>query len=486
MAEHVVALDLGTTGVRALVVHADGRVLSRAWQPLGVETPAPGRLEQNPDEMWDRSVEVMREALAASGLGAADLGGLGVVNQRSTAIAWTSDTGDALAPALGWQDVRTAERVAELVSIGIPVNTLASCTKFEWLLANDSAVASALRGGRLRFGTPDTWLTEKLTGGAAFVTDPGNAACTGLIDPVGLEWSPGILELFGLEADCFARLVSTAEVVGETPTDLLGAPVPVSARAGDQQAACFAQSVHEPGQSKLTLGTAAMLDVHVGSEYRAAPRGSHGLPLWQLPGTECDYCVEGTVVTAGAVFDWLVSLGLLSATSALDGIVAETKSTGGVFFVPALQGLGTPFIDDGARGLFGGLTRGSDAHHLVRAAAEGVVQRCVDVIDSLAPGGDPLRVDGGVGQSRTVLQLLADLSGREVLRARETETTALGAAFLASLPVGLLGSPAEVQSRVEDPDRFEPTLPSDARKQARREWQRALSRSFESSDAVPG
>ena len=470
------ALDLGTTGVRALVVHAGGRVLARSWRPLGVRTPSPGELEQDPDEMWDRSVEVLREALAGSKLSATDLGGIGVVNQRATAMAWTSDEGKALCPALGWQDVRTADRVAELVAMGIGVNTLASCTKFEWLVRNEPAVGAALRAQNLRFGTPDSWLTEKLTSGRAFVTEPGNAACTGLIDPVSLEWSPGIMGLFGLDLGCFPRLVSTAEVVGETSADLLGSPVPVAARAGDQQAACFAQSVHRPGQSKLTLGTSAMLDVHVGSAYVAAPPGSHGLPLWQLPGAGCAYCIEGTVVTAGAVVDWLVSLGLCPEASALDRVVSETESSGGVFFVPALQGLGTPFIDDGARGLFGGLTRGSGAKQLVRAAVEGVAQRCVDVITALAPQEGPLRADGGLAQSRAMLGLIADLSGREILRARETETTALGAAFLAALPVGLLGSPAEIHSRVEDPESFEPSLSSDARESARHQWARALSR----------
>ncbi len=477
MAEHLLALDLGTTGVRALVVHADGQVRSRAWQPLGVKTPLPGRVEQDPGEMWKRSLAVMRESLDEAGLAAVDVAGLGVVNQRATVIAWDSDTGEALAPALGWQDVRTADRVEELASQGIPVNTMASCTKFEWLLANAPEVTSALRRGRLRLGTPETWITWKLTRGEAFVTEPGNATCTGLFDPVGLEWSPGLLGLFGLEADCFSNIASTAEVVGETPVDLLGAPVPVSARAGDQQAACFAQSVHAPGQSKLTMGTSAMLDVHAGTEFRAAPEGSLPLPLWKFPDAPCEYCFEGVVVTAGATFDWLVGVGLLSQTSDLDGALDEQESTGGVFFVPALQGLGTPFLDDSARGIFGGLTRGSEASHLVRAAAEGVVHRCVDVVEALVSEKGPIRVDGGVGQSRAVVQLLADLSGREVHRARETETTALGAAFLASLAVGLLDSTGDVHSRVSSPDRFEPTMSNENRERERRFWRRALSRS---------
>lgn len=476
MAEHLLALDLGTTGVRALVTHASGEVLARSWQALSMALPAPLHVEQNPDEMWSASLEVMRSALGESGLHARELAGLGVVCQRATAIAWRRSTGALLFPALGWQDARTRDRVRELVALGIPVNTQASCTKFEWLAQCVPAVASAIREGDLMFGTPDTWLTWKLTGGEAFVTDPGHAACTGLIDPEELTWSQGILDLFGLDASWFGRIVPTAQVVGTMPPDLLGAPVRVAARAGDQQAATFAQAVHEPGQSKLTLGTAAMLDVHIGSEFAPGSRGVHTLPLWQLPGHGCDYCLEGNVVTAGATVDWLVSLGLLADPMSLDRLCAEVPSPEGVMFVPALQGLGTPFLEESATALFVGMTRGSSAGHLVRAAVSGIAHRCVDVIEAVPEGVGPIAVDGGLARSDTVLQDIADLSGRELLRASETETTALGAAFLAALSVGLLEAPALVRERVAEHRAYRPRLSRDERDRARQAWRAALAR----------
>lgn len=484
MAEHLLALDLGTTGVRALVLHAGGEVKGRSWQPLAARSPFAGSFEQDPVEMWERSLDVMREALALAGLGAEDIEAVGVVNQRSTALAWDAKTGAPLCSAIGWQDIRTAPRVAEMVAAGIPVNTLASCTKFEWLLANDARVGEAAKAGRLRFGTPDTWLTLKLTGGEALVTDPGNAACTGLIDPVSLDWSPGILGLFGLEAEWFPDVVPTAEVVAETPLDLLGGAIPVAARAGDQQAASFAQSVVEPGESKFTLGTSAMLNVHVGPAYQAPPAGSHGLPLWQLPGHGTAFCFEGNVVTAGAIVDWLVQIGLLETPGALDAVCGQVTADHGVVFVPAFQGLGTPFLDDSARGLVAGLTRGSGAGELAHAAVVGIAHRCVDVIDSLPVGTAPLRVDGGLARSRVLLQKLADLSGREVLRAAETETTAVGAAFLAALSVGLLDSPAAIRERVQPPERFAPREDAARRGEARRQWRRALTRARGSETAA--
>jgi len=485
VAEHLLALDLGTTGVRALALHASGEVKGRAWQPLAARSPFAGSLEQDPLEMWQRSLEVMRQALALAGLEAADIEGLGVVNQRSTALAWDAQTGAPLCSAIGWQDIRTAPRVAEMVSAGIPVNTLASCTKFEWLLANDARVAEAAKAGRLRLGTPDTWLTLKLTGGEALVTDPGNAACTGLLDPASLDWSPGILGLFGLEADWFAEVVPTAEVVAQTPIDLLGGAIPVAARAGDQQAASFAQSVFLPGESKFTLGTSAMLNVHVGPSYQEPPAGSHGLPLWQLPEHGTAFCFEGNVVTAGAIVDWLVQIGLLESPGALDAVCRGVVADHGVVFVPAFQGLGTPFLDDSARGFVAGLTRGSGAGELVHAAIVGIAHRCVDVIDSLPVGAAPLRVDGGLAQSRVLLQKLADLAGREVLRAAETETTAVGAALLAALPVGLLDSPAAIRERVQEPERFEPQTDEASRGEARRHWRRALTRARGLAAAAP-
>ncbi len=302
---HLLALDLGTASVRALVVDTTGRVCARAQQRLGLAFPSPGRVEQDPAEMWDRSVDVMRAALAESGVAASDLAAVGVVAQRSTALAWDARTQEPLEPAIGWQDQRTRERVAELVAIGLPLNTMATCTKYEWWIRHSQAVQEAARNKTLRLGTPDVWLTARLTQGEAWVTDVSNAGGTGLLNLEAGSWFPMALDLFGIEEAWLPEIAPTSGVVGVTSSELLGAPVPVAARAGDQQAASFAQDVRERGRAKLTLGTSAMLDLHTGDRPALPPPGCYPLPLWAI-GDETAFCLEGTVVSAGAAIEWLL------------------------------------------------------------------------------------------------------------------------------------------------------------------------------------
>ncbi len=474
MSALLVALDLGTTGVRALVVADDGAVRARAYRPLSTSYPAPGRVEQDPAEMWERSLEVLREAL--SGQSVRDVAAIGVVTQRSTVLARDAETGAPLAPAIGWQDQRTVERVAGMRAAGLPMTTLASATKLEWWLQNHAAIQKAAASGRLLLGTPDTWLTCELTGGKAWVTDPGQASCTALFDPNAGAWAQPLCDLFGVPGEALAEVVPTSAVVGETPAQLLGRPIPVAARAGDQQAAAFGQGAHTKGDAKLTLGTSAMLDLHTGRELVDPAPASFPLALWKLGDGETAFCLEGQVITAGAAVDWLVSLGVAEDAGAVDRMARAVASSDQVVFVPALQGLGTPYGDDTARGFFSGLTRGSAREHLARAVLEGVAQRCVDLIDALRPKSEPLRVDGGLGRSDFLLQTIADLSGRELARAAETETTALGAALLAGLAVGVFASPAACRDTIAAPDLFRPALAEHDRGAARARWAGALER----------
>jgi glycerol kinase len=464
--EHLLGLDLGTTSVRALVVRADGVVRARAQQPISTRYPRTGRVEQDPEEMWARSAEVLRGALAESGLEGRDLAALGLVTQRSTAIAWDAARGAALAPALGWQDRRTRQRVAELRSMGIPMNTMASATKFEWLLQEVEELRGAARTGRLRLGTPDAWLAARLTGGADVATDPGQASCTGLYDLARGRWHQPALELFGLEPSWLPRLAATCAIVGETPRGLLGSAVPLAARAGDQQAATFAHGVRRAGEAKLTLGTAAMLDVHAGAHPPRPPRGAYPVVLWELRDGDRSFGVEGTVQSAGAAVDWLVELGLLRSPQEVDRVAAADAD--GVAFVPALHGLGSPYLDEGARGLLGGLTRGSGRAQVVRAVLEGVAHRCVDVCEALGSLEGPLRVDGGLARSDVLVQTLSDLCGREVWRAAETETTGIGAAALAAAAIGL--SDGDDWLARSAPARFLPRLAAPARSARRSAW----------------
>ena len=474
--ELLLALDLGTTSVRALLVDAGGRVLARASCPLDSRFPAPGRIEQDPRELWDASLCVLREALAVSRRGAREVAGLGIATQRASALAWDATSGEPLSPMLGWQDGRAAPRVAELRAAGVAITGLASATRLEWLLRNPPAVAAAAAAGRLRLGGPDAWLGFRLTGGGEVpVTDPGQASCTGLYDLRRGGWSEPALALFSLDPGWLPRIVATSELVGETPAELLGTPIPVAARAGDQQAACFGQGVLAAGDAKLTLGTAAMLDLHTGASAAPAARGAFPLALWRLRGEDA-FCLEGSVITAGAAVDWLVGVGLLASPAALDEALEGGRGAQGVEFIPALMGLGTPTLDSGARGLLGGLTRGTTRAEIVSAVIDGVAQRCVDVCEALGAPALPLRVDGGLARSRAMLQRLADASGRSVLRAAETETTALGAALLAGLAAGVFSSPEACRSLLAPPERFEPIWGDEPRSAARARWRQTLAR----------
>jgi glycerol kinase len=473
----LLALDLGTTGVRALLVDAGGAVRGRAWRPLETRFPEPGRVEQDPEEMWRRSVEVLHAALSEGGAAVSEVAGVGVVTQRATVLAWDAASGRPLAPAVGWQDQRTAPRVAELRAQGIPITTLPSATKFEWWLRGDGAVARAARAGTLRLGNPDAWLTWRLCGGGVHVTDPGQASCTGLYDLAAGGWSPDAAGLFAVPLETLPRVVGTAEVVGETPRSLLGARIAVAARAGDQQAAVFAQGAHAPGDAKLTLGTSAMLDLHAGAAPAPFENGVFPLALWRLEGGDA-FCREASVITAGAVVDWLVDLGLLRAASDLDAVAGSVPDAGGVVFVPALQGLGTPWLDDAARGLVVGLTRGSTAAHAVRAAVEGVAQRCADLCEALGLRDGALRCDGGLARSDLLLGRVAELCNLTVLRAAETETTALGAAFLAGLATGVFADPAACAARARPAARFEPALDAGPRAEQRARFRAAAERAM--------
>ncbi len=474
--ELLLALDLGTTGVRALVVAADGSVPARAYRPLSTSYPQPGWVEQDPVEMWERSVEVMREVLDSAVVERDALAGIGVVTQRATCLAWDARNGEPLGPALGWQDQRSAGRVAELRELGIPINTLPSATKFEWWLQNEPALQKAASQGSLRLGTPDVWLTKQLTGGQAHVTDPSNASATALYDGAGGDWAEPLLQLFGVPREALPEVVATSRIVGETPKELLGVSLPVAARAGDQQAAAFAQGVHHAGDAKLTLGTSAMLDLHTGDQPAELGSGIYPLALWTLLDGSRAFCLEGTVITAGAVVDWLVSVGLAPDLAAVETLAREAGSSQGVCFVPALQGLGTPFLDDRAKGLLTGLTRGTTRGQIACAVLEGIAQRCIDVCDALELGPVPLAVDGGLTRSELLLQALADLGGREIQRAAEMETTALGAAYLAGLQCGVYADPAACREVIAPPTCFQPTWSDERRAASRAYWARVLER----------
>lgn len=481
----VIALDLGTTSVRALIVDAAGAVRGRAGQPLSHVYPAPGWLEQDPEEFETRAIRVIKSALANSNVSIDDITGIGIVSQRSTAIAWDKVTGKSLMPAIGWQDRRNEARVNQLIELGIPINTLASATKFEWMLQNDDNVKRAADAGTLRLGTPDVWLSERLSGGESFATDASHAACTGLYDAGEGGWWPIALGLFGIEESWLPEIVATSGVVCETPKSLFGRPLALAARAGDQQASTFAQGVNEPGMAKLTLGTSAMLNLHVEPTADALYDGFYALPLWHLADGTRASCVEGTVITAGSSIEWLIELGLLPSAEELDSLAGKADDSQGVMFVPALQGLGSPHLDTSARGLLIGLTRGSEPCHIARATIDGVAHRCVDLCENLPLSDAPLRVDGGLARSNVLMQSLANYSGRTLLRAAEAETTALGAAYFAGLATGLWTHSEEALQTAQPPTVFEARMADDKRLALRKRWNNAVSRCTTDAATTP-
>lgn len=422
----VAGLDIGTTTIRVGLFDGDRRVaLVREQVPLRV--PFAGAVEQDATGFVAAAERLWRDALAEAGAVPGDVTHLGIANQRATIVCWSSATGEPIRPAVGWQDTRTAAAVAEFVDQGIPVNTNASCTKMTWLLEHDPAVAGAAADGTLRMGTVDAWMTWALSDGEVCVTEPGNAAATGLYDARAGDWSDGALGLFGVPRAPLPTLVASDAVVGSASR--LGADVLLAGRLGDQMAACAAHGIGE-GEAKLTLGTSAMLDVHAGTEPGPAPRGCYTLPLWRRTagdGVVDEFLFEGSVTTAGSVIEWLVRVGLLDRVEDLDA-VASAGRPGAVAFVPALAGLGSPHHDPAARGAWTGLALDTTAQDMVRAAVDGIADRVAELATHMEVSS--LAVDGGLSRSDVMVEAI-EARGLGVARG-EPEATVRGAALIAT------------------------------------------------------
>jgi glycerol kinase len=428
----ILALDQGTTGTTCLVVDEELSVRGRGYAELPQHFPRPGWVEHDPEEIWVSVLDAAETALAAAGVRPADLRAVGITNQRETTVLWERTTGRPVAPAIVWQDRRTAERCrtlpAELIRArtGLVPDPYFSATKLEWLLARTD-----LPQDELAFGTVDAWLVWRLTGGREHVTDRTNASRTMLLGLDALDWDEELLALFGVERGLLPRVAGSAEVVGEA--ELLGVTLPVAGTAGDQQAALAGHGCFERGRAKATYGTGSFVLAHVGAAREPAPEG-----LLETAAAPSGYAHEGAILASGAAIQWLRDgLGLLADAAESERLAREAGSAGGVTFVPALAGLGSPHWDPDARGLIGGITRGTTRGHLVRAALEAIAFQVADVLELLPGGVDVLRADGGASANRLLMQLQADVLGCPVEVAAEADTTALGAAVLAGRAVGL-------------------------------------------------
>lgn len=472
----VVAVDLGTTGVRAFLIGDDGAVLAQAYREALPSHPGPGLVEHDLEALFAATLEVVRTVLGAPPA-ALDVRALGVCTQRGSAAVWDAATGQALHAALSWQDNRTAERCNQLVSQGVLVVSLTAASKLEWLLDRVDPERRASEAGRLRFGTLDTWLAWRLTGGGVFVTDASNASCNGLWDPVSHGWNATVLEALRLPRAGLAAVVDSGGVLGTLDPSLGLPPLPLASLLGDQQAAMMGQLRLVPGEMKITYGTAAMLDINTGTAHPWGSRGTYPLVLWQRDGV-VTFCLEGTAITAGAAVTWLRDgLGIVQSPAESETLAASVPDSGGAWAVPAFQGLGTPYLDTDARALIGGLSRGTTRAHVVRAVLEGIAWRCREAYDALRdgcphPAPATMRVDGGAAANDVLLQAQADALGLPVERPAVLDAAALGTAYLAGLATGVWTSPDELAHVWRRERLFAPTLGSDERETRFAAWRR--------------
>ena len=473
----VLAIDEGTTGVRAMLFDEHSALRGAAYEEITAAYPRPGWMEQDPLHIWAAAQRVIADALRAAGAKAGDVAAIGVAVQRATTVVWERATGLPLYPAIGWQDSRTLPRVAELLEQGIFTNSLASATKLEWILRERGAMARAA-AGELCFGTIDSWLIWQLSGGAAHVIDHSNASCTGLYDFLGGGWDPTILGPMGMPEAVLPRIVDSSGVAAQTDAAVFGAAVPVAGIAGDQQAAMFGQLCTDVGAVKITFGTSAMVDINTGEFPVLSQRGAYPLILWGIGGQRrC--CLEGTVVTAGAAVQWLRDgLGIIANAAEIGPLAASVPDSGGVWAVPAFHGLGTPYMDPNARAVIGGLARSTSRAHIARAVLEGIAFRTAEVLDALlsdagAETPERLRIDGGVAANDTFLQCLADIVGHPIERPETIQATALGAAYLAGMGAGVWSGLDDVRHAWRSGGVFEPRQSADQRAARLAAWQRA-------------
>ncbi len=479
--KYVLAIDQGTTGTTALVLGSDGRIAGRGYQEITQHYPEPGWVEHDADEILDRTLIAAREAIAKSGV-KPDV--IGITNQRETIVLWHRDTGKPLAHAIVWQDRRTTERCAELRNkttfiaerTGLRPDPYFSATKIEWLLKKPE-IAFVARNGRLLAGTIDSWLIWKLTGGRVHATDPTNASRTLLFDINRLKWSRELCDIFKIPMEILPEVRPSAGDFGKTVTSFFGKSIPITGVAGDQQAALFGQGCFAPGQAKNTYGTGAFLLLNTGSE---VPRAGDGL----LATVACDekggaaYALEASIFVAGAAIQWLRDgLGILQNAAESERLARSLESNDGVYFVPALVGLGAPNWEPNARGTILGLTRGTTRAHIARAALEAMAYGSAEMLAVMAKRGrvkfESMRVDGGASANNWLLQFQADILGIPVERPDMIETTALGAAGLAGIAGGVWSDAAEFIGTRQF-TRFTPAMPREAASELVSGWQRAV------------
>jgi glycerol kinase len=484
----VLAIDAGTTGVTAVVVTPDGRIAAKGYQEFAQHFPHPGWVEHAPEEIWQATIEATRAVLAS--YDRSQLQAVGITNQRETVLLWDRETLGSPRRAIVWQDRRTAaictrlrdegheERVTELT--GLRLDPYFSGTKLTWLAEHEPHTWALVESGRYAVGTVDSYLVARMTRGTWHVTDVSNASRTLLMDLSTGEWSDELCDLFGVPRDALPDLVPNWGEIGTTdPSSFCGLELPIAGMAGDQQSALFGQTCFDAGAAKCTYGTGSFILTNTGSSLERSDAGLLSTAAWRSPGGELTYALEGAIFVTGAAVQWLRDgLQIVGSAAESEAIAATVDSSEGVVFVPALTGLGAPHWDPHARGTILGLTRGTTRAHLVRATLEAIAFEVRDVLATM-PGADssPLRVDGGASANDLLCRIQADQLGVPVERPRIVETTALGAAFLAGLGVGVWDSTDDLRETWQLDQRFEPAADRAAPDAAYARWQDAVERS---------
>ncbi|MEO8109358.1 MAG: glycerol kinase GlpK [Ginsengibacter sp.] len=470
MEKFILALDQGTTSSRAIVFNKRGDIVSVAQKEFTQYFPKPGWVEHNAKEIWSSQATVLAEAVLKAGINAVDLAAIGITNQRETTIVWNKETGEPVSNAIVWQDRRTAGICDQLKKdgheqmiqekTGLLVDAYFSATKIKWILDNVPGAREDAGKGLLAFGTVDSWLLWNLTGGKIHVTDITNASRTMLFNIHTQQWDEELLKLLDIPADLLPEVKSSSEVYGKTSGKLLAAQIPISGIAGDQQAALFGQMCTQKGMVKNTYGTGCFMLMNIGDKPILSRNKLITTIAWKI-GNKVQYALEGSIFIGGAVVQWLRDgLGIISSSSEVESKAESVNDSGGVYLVPAFAGLGAPHWNPHARGMMVGLTRGTTAAHIARAALESIALQTMEVLKAMeADAGTKikeLRVDGGATVDNLLLQIQADVLDTVVIRPKVTETTAIGAAYLAGLAVGFWKDTNEIQEQWVSDRRFEP------------------------------
>src|SRR3954467_10935509 len=488
---YILALDQGTTSSRAIVFDHDGGIRAVAQKEFTQIFPTAGWVEHDPGEIWASQIGVAVEALGRAQVRPRELAAIGITNQRETTIVWDRDTGEPICNAIVWQDRRTADYCERLkkqgagetiqAKTGLLIDAYFSASKIRWILDNVPGARARADAGKLAFGTVDSWLVWKLTDGARHITDVSNASRTMLFNIHTLAWDEELLRVFGIPASLLPQVRSSSERYGSVSSSLGIESVPIAGIAGDQQAALFGQMCRTPGMSKNTYGTGCFLLQNIGTAPRRSTRQLVTTVAWTI-GNRTEYALEGSVFIGGAVVQWIRDgLGLIRTAPEIEALASSVPDNGGVYLVPAFAGLGAPHWDAYARGTIVGVTRGTTAGHIGRAALESIAYQVADLLDAMRmDAGVPLtelRVDGGAAVNNTLMQFQADLLGVPVIRPAVTETTALGAAYLAGLASGYWKSIHEVSGQWRVDRRFEPRMPRHEADALRERWSAAVGRS---------